>query len=83
MRTFAIPINRSAFENARERLSIEQGITLTGDTGEIEHDTLLGNVKVGYSYRPDVLVVTIEEAPMFSSGKVEKTVREWFDGTKE
>jgi len=79
MTTFTILIDRPTFEVARMRLAAEQSIDIVGDNGEIEHDTALGTVKIAFSFDGmKVLTCTIEEAPIFTSGKIERDVRKWF-----
>ncbi len=75
MSTFTIPLTRQQFEAARAKLAA-QGVTLTGDSGEVEGH------KVGMAFSYDgssVLTLTVEHKPwIYPESEVEKQIRGWF-----
>lgn len=71
---FKIQLTREQFEAARAKLT-GQGISLNGDSGEIEGH----KVGVAFSYDGTDLTLTIEHKPFYyPADSVEKEIRSWF-----
>lgn len=64
-----------------KRAALEkEGITLTLPAGEIHHDTILGEVVLGYTYdaAAGTIEIDLKKVPHFGKGKVISKIDEWF-----
>lgn len=76
-KTFTIPLDRAAFNAARQRLVTQHLVT-----ADIHHDhgkLLAKGVLVDYAYDGANLEITVEHKPaIYPEGHVESTIRDWF-----